>query len=111
LRVIVPQAKDEPETTMEIIGLVGDAAYYSVREPMRPTVYVPIESRGGHRSSFEPQASRWRWPRLSAGRSPGRDPICACAVGPQTAHVRQQMRPPPALRATRIDPAETLRTE
>src|SRR5688572_23546387 len=32
---------------MEIIGLVRDASYGNVREPIRPTVYVPIENRGG----------------------------------------------------------------
>jgi predicted permease len=32
---------------MEIIGLVRDSAYDNVREPMRPTVYVPLESRDG----------------------------------------------------------------
>ena len=30
---------------MEIVGLVRDAAYREVREPMRPTVFVPNESR------------------------------------------------------------------
>jgi predicted permease len=29
----------------EIVGLVRDSAYYSVREPMRPIVYLPVEAR------------------------------------------------------------------
>jgi hypothetical protein len=32
-------------TPMEIVGYVRDAAYYDVREPMHPTIYVPMESR------------------------------------------------------------------
>ncbi len=31
---------------MEIVGLVRDAAYFNVREPMRPTVFMPVEQRG-----------------------------------------------------------------
>ena len=31
----------------DIVGYVRDASYGSVREPFRPTVYVPIESRDG----------------------------------------------------------------
>ena len=30
---------------MEIVGLVRDAAYFNVREPMRPTLYVPLGAR------------------------------------------------------------------
>jgi putative ABC transport system permease protein len=30
---------------MEIVGLVRDVAYWSVREPMQPTVYVPTDDR------------------------------------------------------------------
>ncbi len=40
----VLQSKDIP-TVMEIVGYVRDAAYYDVREPMRPTIYVPMASR------------------------------------------------------------------
>jgi predicted permease len=91
-RVIVPQAKDEPETTMEIIGLVGDAAYYSVREPMRPTVYVPIESRGGAafviRTAGEPMALAATLRREVAQ---ARSDLRVRDVAPQTAFVRQQM--------------------
>jgi putative ABC transport system permease protein len=49
-QVLVHQYKDGPrdpevEAPMEIVGLVRDAAYRDLREPMRPTVFVPNESR------------------------------------------------------------------
>jgi predicted permease len=34
-------------TTMEIVGVVGDAVYRSLREPMRPQVFLPLEPRSG----------------------------------------------------------------
>jgi len=37
---------DVPLGTYTIIGIVGDAAYRSPREPMRPTIYMPITQRG-----------------------------------------------------------------
>jgi predicted permease len=30
---------------MQIVGLVRDAVYYDLREPIRPTVYVPLQAR------------------------------------------------------------------
>jgi predicted permease len=42
--VYVLQNKDTA-ASMEIIGYVRDAAYAEVREPMRPTIYVPIVKR------------------------------------------------------------------
>ena len=36
---------------MEIVGVVRDAVYYDLREPMRPTVYAPIEA-GNQRTLF-----------------------------------------------------------
>jgi putative ABC transport system permease protein len=36
---------NDVDSPMEIVGLVRDIAYYSVREPMRPTVYLPVEER------------------------------------------------------------------
>lgn len=45
---------------LEIIGLVRDAAYSNLREPMRPTVYVPIEKRGNAtflvRTALDPES-------------------------------------------------------
>ena len=49
-QVLVRQYKVGPqdrevEAPMEIVGLVRDAAYRDLREPMRPTVFVPNEAR------------------------------------------------------------------
>jgi predicted permease len=44
--VQVPQGKDI-SAGMEIVGYVRDARYGDLREPIRPTVYVPIHSRSG----------------------------------------------------------------
>jgi predicted permease len=49
-RVIVTPQKDI-EVTMDIVGVVRDAVYYTLREPMRPTVFVPINS-GNQRTFF-----------------------------------------------------------
>jgi predicted permease len=35
------------KTTIEVVGVVRDAVYRSVREPMRPQVFLPLESRDG----------------------------------------------------------------
>lgn len=43
--VDVLQRKDLP-APMEIVGYVRDAAYYNMRDPMPPIVYVPMENRG-----------------------------------------------------------------
>jgi putative ABC transport system permease protein len=39
--------RKELDAAMEIVGLVRDASYGTVREPVRPTVYVPAEARSG----------------------------------------------------------------
>jgi len=33
------------DIVLDNCGVVGDAAYYNMREPMRPTVYVPTDAR------------------------------------------------------------------
>jgi len=43
-QVLVRQGKDV-DVPMEIVGLVRDAVYHDVREPMRPTVFVPNDAR------------------------------------------------------------------
>ena len=48
-RVLVRQGK-QTDAALEIVGLVADASYYNVREPMRPNVFVPIERRRGNGS-------------------------------------------------------------
>ena len=44
--VQVRQSRDA-EAPMTIVGVVRDVVYDNVREPMRPTVYVPLEDRDG----------------------------------------------------------------
>jgi len=46
--IVRPEEMDVP---MEIVGVVRDSVYYDLREPMRPTVYVPIEA-GNQRTLF-----------------------------------------------------------
>jgi predicted permease len=41
------QVRPHVYATMEIVGLVGDAVYRNLREPFRPTVYLPGQERGG----------------------------------------------------------------
>src|SRR5688572_1700554 len=44
-RQVLVRVERDKNVPMEIVGLVRDAAYYDVREPMRPTVYVPNDAR------------------------------------------------------------------
>lgn len=57
--VNVRQSKDL-SAPMEIVGYVGDAAYRNLREPVPPTVYVPMAQRGNGaflvRTSGDPRA-------------------------------------------------------
>ena len=57
-RPVVRQTK-ERSAPLEIVGYVRDAAYANPREPIRPTVYVPLEPRGGNtllvRTAREPE--------------------------------------------------------
>jgi predicted permease len=41
------QSGDVPLGVYTVAGIVGDAAYRSIRTPMRPTIYVPMAQRGG----------------------------------------------------------------
>jgi predicted permease len=50
-RQVIVQQDKEMDVPMEIVGVVRDAVYYDLREPMRPTVYVPIEA-GNQRTLF-----------------------------------------------------------
>ena len=45
--VTVGQGKDV-SAPLEIVGYVRDASYGSIREPIRPTVYVPMEDRNNN---------------------------------------------------------------
>lgn len=90
-RVSVRQTKDV-EAPMEIVGLVRNAAYYSVREPMHPTVYVPLEARNNGalivRTASDPLALATV---LRREVSRARSDLRVRAVEPQTAFVRQHM--------------------
>ena len=50
-RQVIVRQDQEMDVPMEIVGVVRDAVYYDLREPMRPTVYVPIEA-GNQRTLF-----------------------------------------------------------
>jgi predicted permease len=82
----------ERATSMEIVGLVGDAAYFDVREPIRPTIYLPLESRSGAtlivRTAGEPGAMGATL-RREVVRA--RSDLRVRTVEPQTTFVRQQM--------------------
>ena len=43
-----------PAAPMEIVGMVADAVYSSVREARHPAVYIPLEARTARLSWFEP---------------------------------------------------------
>jgi predicted permease len=44
-RMVLTRAGPEREAPIEIVGWVRDASYRHVRDPMRPTVYFPLEPR------------------------------------------------------------------
>ena len=44
-RTVHLRKKKDMTVPMQIIGLVRDAVYYDLREPIRPTVYVPLQAR------------------------------------------------------------------
>jgi putative ABC transport system permease protein len=41
------QVRPQTWASIEIVGLVGDTVYASLRDPLRPAVYVPANQRGG----------------------------------------------------------------
>jgi predicted permease len=77
---------------MEIIGLVRDSTYYNVREPMRPTVYVPWESKDGGtlivRTEGDPLAAI---PAVRVELSRARTDFRALQVSPYSTIVKRQM--------------------
>jgi putative ABC transport system permease protein len=80
------------DTPMQIVGLVRDAAYWSVREPMRPIVYVPLEAKGDvsilARVSGDPAAIAESLPRAFAASKTG---VRAGNSAPLSAFARRQM--------------------
>lgn len=87
----VLQSKDIP-TVMEIIGYVRDASYYDVREPMRPTIYVPMASRQNNtflvRTAGNPLAAA---PTLRSAIQKARSDFQVRTIQEQSAFVRWQM--------------------
>jgi ABC-type antimicrobial peptide transport system permease subunit len=77
---------------MEIIGMVRDSTYYNVREPMRPTVYVPWESKDGGtlivRTKGDPLAAI---PAVRVELSRARTDFRALQVSPYSTMVKRQM--------------------
>ena len=77
---------------MEIIGLVRDAAYYDVREPMRPTVFVPNDARNQAamvvRTTGDPVALG---PTLRRSVTQARADFRVTNVATQRAFVQRQM--------------------
>ena len=55
----------------QVVGLVGDARYKDMREPMQPTAYFPFRRRTiaeRHSWSVPPRRTRWRWPPFCGRR-------------------------------------------
>ncbi len=46
-QIIVPERPDKPGPPIEIVGLVGDARYGSLRDTLSPTVYLPMSQSEG----------------------------------------------------------------
>jgi predicted permease len=89
--MLMRQTKDA-ETRIEIVGLVGDAVYFSVREAVPPTVYVPMDARSGAtlivRTAVAPTALS---ATLRRGVVDARADLRVRSVEPQAGLVRQQM--------------------
>jgi predicted permease len=87
----VRQGKDAI-APMQIVGYVRDAAYSRVREPIRPTVYVPIQERNGGafiiRTTGDPRALA---PTLRRAIPQARSEFRVRSIAIQSALVRQQM--------------------
>lgn len=87
----VLQSKDTP-TAMHIIGYVRNAAYYDVREPMRPTIYLPMASRQDNtflvRTAGNPLAAA---PTLRSAIQKARPDFQVGTIQEQSAFVRWQM--------------------
>jgi putative ABC transport system permease protein len=96
-QVLVRQYKRNPQDTdvdapMDIVGLVRDSVYDSLREPMRPTVFVPNEA-----SNHAALVVRTKGDPLALGATLRREVTRVRAdfrvtnVGTQSAFVQRQM--------------------
>ena len=45
-RKVSIRPRNNVQAPVEIVGLIRDAAYFNVREPMRPTLYIPLGPLG-----------------------------------------------------------------
>jgi predicted permease len=91
-REVGMRQRDNIWAPMQIVALVGDAAYSNVRDPMRPVVYVPIENRGDAaitvRTAGDPVALA---PALLASLASVRPEFNVRIMVPQSAFARRQM--------------------
>ncbi|HEV3199378.1 MAG TPA: ABC transporter permease [Bryobacteraceae bacterium] len=81
-----------PAVQMQVVGYVRDAAYSLVREPVRPTVYVPIQEKDGAtfviRTAGDPRALA---PELRRAPQESRPDFRVRNIDFQSALVRRQM--------------------
>jgi len=81
-----------PAAQMQIVGYVRDAAYSLLREPVRPTVYVPIQEKDGAafviRTAGDPRAMP---PALRSALQEARPDFRFGNISFQSALVRRQM--------------------
>jgi putative ABC transport system permease protein len=90
-RTVMIRPRGLVQVPMQIVGLVTDSAYASVREPMRPIAYLPTDARSegtfSIRTSGDPRSLAGDIRRLIAGaRANSR-----VRVMPMTSLVRRQM--------------------
>ena len=90
-RTVTIRPRNLVQAPMDIVGLVADSVYTNVREPMRPIVYVPAESRSSGtfsiRTAGDPAMLASTIRRLvSAGQAESR-----VQIAPMTSLVRRQM--------------------
>jgi putative ABC transport system permease protein len=88
LGLVRPKNSDAP---FQIVGYVRDAAYSSVREAFRPTVYVPIEPKNGVTLIVRSAAGPALAPILRREVAQAHAGLTAGAVDTQTAKAERQM--------------------
>jgi hypothetical protein len=90
-RRVMIRPKNLVRAPMEIVGVVNDTLYSSVRDPLRPIVYVPVEERSNGtisiRTAGDPLLQAARIRRLISGVRP----TSRTQVIPMSSLVRRQM--------------------
>jgi predicted permease len=79
--VVVPTGTDSLNAEREIVGIVGDAVYRSLREPAPPTVYLPLAQR----------ANPWSAMAMSV-RSAGSPPLLIRSITASVAEVEPHVK-------------------